>query len=162
MKWLGELLETNNYCENTFFALYHWYSAKLLVNNVDDVVKCMWNLKLLPLPPIFAYFVIVVYYPELRIDKTRLYNFSRVKKDRRWLKVKRDDSCHFDSLKWSWIIVIFRIITANHISFCVGGIACCWSKYSILSAELQSGGWVPEKHPGPSTTGSQPLDGDCS
>ncbi|XP_022779370.1 DNA helicase INO80-like [Stylophora pistillata] len=24
---------------------------------------------------------------ELRIDKTRLYNFSKVKKDRRWLKV---------------------------------------------------------------------------
>ena len=31
----------------------------------------------------------VLYFPqaELRIDKTRLYNFSRVKKDRRWLKV---------------------------------------------------------------------------
>lgn len=29
----------------------------------------------------------VLLHSELRIDKTRLYNFSKVKKDRRWLKV---------------------------------------------------------------------------
>lgn len=36
------------------------------------------------------------------------------------------------------------------------------SSLIILITELQSGGWVLEKHPGASSIRSQPLDGDCT
>ena len=37
-----------------------------------------------------------------------------------------------------------------------------WMLFSIKITEPQSGGWVPEKHPGASTIGSQHLDGNQS
>lgn len=63
-----------------------------------------------------------VYYPELRIDKTRLYNFSKVKKDRRWLKV----------ITLNKTSTVMFIQFCNHFSLAISAPLNSWVLYFLV------------------------------